>query len=106
MSGRWDIALRDLDYALALDTDGDTLLTWGEVRQQQSRIADYAMRRLTMRSDQDDCKLSVERLQIADHSDGRYASDAEVVGLARQLRDGRPHAGSKKRAAIVARDSG
>ena len=28
VTGRWDIALRDLDYALALDTDGDTLLTW------------------------------------------------------------------------------
>jgi len=78
VSGRWDIALRDLDYALALDTDGDTLLTWGEVRQQQSRIADYALRRLTVRSDQDNCKLSVERLQIADHSDGRYASLALV----------------------------
>ena len=78
VSGRWDIALRDLDYALTLDTDGDTLLTWGEVRQQQSRIADYALRRLTVRSDQDDCELSVERLQIADHSDGRYASLALV----------------------------
>lgn len=74
VSGRWDIALRDLDYALGLDTDADTLLTWGEVRRQQSRIADYALRRLTMRADQDDCRLFVESLQIADHSDGRYAS--------------------------------
>ncbi len=78
VSGRWDIALRDLDYALGLDTDGDTILTWGEVRQQQSRIADYTLRRLTMRADQDECKLSMERLQIADHSDGRYASLALV----------------------------
>lgn len=74
VSGRWDVALRDLDYALGLDTDGDTLLTWGEVRRQQSRVADYALRRLTMRADQDDCQLVVESLQIADHSDGRYAS--------------------------------
>jgi hypothetical protein len=74
VSGRWDIALRDLDYVLGLDTDGDAQLTWGEVRRQQSAIADYALRRLTLRSDQDDCRLSVERLQIADHSDGRYAS--------------------------------
>lgn len=74
VAGRWDIALRDLDYALGLDVDGDTVLTWGEVRQQQSRIADYALRRLTLRADQDECRLSVGRLQIADHSDGRYAS--------------------------------
>jgi len=74
VSGRWDIALRDLDYVLALDTDGDTQLTWGEVRRQQSAIADYALHRLTLRSDQDDCTLTVATLQIADHSDGRYAS--------------------------------
>src|SRR5262249_8615217 len=30
--GRWDIALRDLDYALDLDADGDGKLTWGEVK--------------------------------------------------------------------------
>jgi len=88
VSGRWDIALRDLDYALGLDTDNDSVLTWGEVRQQRTRIADYAMSRLTLRADQDDCRLGVESLQIADHSDGRYASLAlagacphEPVGL-------------------------
>jgi hypothetical protein len=74
VTGRWDIALRDLDYAIGLDTDGDTQLTWGEVRRQQPRIADYALRRLTVRSDQDDCQLAVEKLQIVDHSDGHYAS--------------------------------
>ena len=74
VSGRWDIALRDLDYALGLDTNGDTLLTWGEVRLQQARIADYALRRLTVRTDQDDCQLAVDRLQITEHSDGSYAS--------------------------------
>ena len=74
ITGRWDIALRDLDYALALDTDGDTLLTWGEVRQQQSRIADYALNRLTLKADQDDCRIAVDGLQIVEHSDGRYAS--------------------------------
>ena len=29
---RWDIALRDLDYVLGLDRDGNGDLTWGEVR--------------------------------------------------------------------------
>ena len=28
---RWDIALRDLDYVMGLDADGDGNLTWGEV---------------------------------------------------------------------------
>jgi hypothetical protein len=45
--GRWDIALRDLDYVLALDTDGDTQLTWGEVRgsSRRSRITRCAASR-------------------------------------------------------------
>jgi hypothetical protein len=74
VSGRWDIALRDLDYALGLDTDNNASLTWGEVRQQQARIADYALHRLTLRADQDDCRLAATSLQIAEHSDGNYAS--------------------------------
>jgi hypothetical protein len=30
--GQWDIALRDLDYAIGLDQDGDGQLTWDEIR--------------------------------------------------------------------------
>jgi hypothetical protein len=30
VTGRWDIALRDLDFALGLDADGDGEITWGE----------------------------------------------------------------------------
>ena len=29
---RWDIALRDLELAVALDRDGDGSITWGELR--------------------------------------------------------------------------
>ncbi|MGZ5132098.1 MAG: HupE/UreJ family protein, partial [Caldimonas sp.] len=39
---RWDIALRDLDIALDLDTDGDGKLTWGEVKAAWPRIESYA----------------------------------------------------------------
>ena len=39
---RWDIALRDLDYVLELDRDGNGALTWGEVRQRTDDITRYA----------------------------------------------------------------
>ena len=42
VSGRWDIALRDLDFAIGLDADGDGNITWGEVRAQHRAIAAYA----------------------------------------------------------------
>ncbi len=31
IEGQWDIALRDLDYALSLDTNQNGEITWGEV---------------------------------------------------------------------------
>src|SRR5919107_1092979 len=51
---RWDIALRDLDVALDLDSDADGKLTWGEVRAAWSRIEAYALQRLAI----DGCPLS------------------------------------------------
>jgi hypothetical protein len=74
ISGRWDIALRDLDIVLGLDTNDDGNLTWGEVRLQQDRIGRHALARLTLRTDRSLCVLQLTRLQLADHSDGAYAS--------------------------------
>ena len=30
-SGQWDIALRDLDYAIGIDSNHDGEITWGEL---------------------------------------------------------------------------
>jgi hypothetical protein len=40
--GQWDIALRDLDFVLKLDDDGDGRLRWGEVKHHQAAIERYA----------------------------------------------------------------
>src|SRR5512133_3516469 len=45
---RWDIALRDLDYVLELDRDGNGSLTWGEVRQRAGDITRYATSHLAL----------------------------------------------------------
>src|SRR4051794_16869134 len=45
IAGQWDIALRDLDFAIGLDTNGDGAISWGEVRAKHSDIAAYAMSR-------------------------------------------------------------
>jgi len=74
VSGRWDIALRDLEYALGLDTNNDSALTWAEVRDQHARIGRYALGHLVLRADLDACRITAGRLQIADHGSGRYAS--------------------------------
>ena len=71
-TGRWDIALRDLEHAIGLDTDQDGVLTWGEVKGHHQAIAAYALARLTLTRNGMDCRLSAGPQQLVDHSDGTY----------------------------------
>ena len=50
IAGQWDIALRDLDYAIGLDSNQDDAITWGEVMAKHEEIAAYALSRLTLGS--------------------------------------------------------
>lgn len=71
---RWDIALRDLDYVLQLDRDGNGELTWGEVRQRAADIEKLATARLALASQGEACPLrNAGPLQLDRHSDGAYA---------------------------------
>ena len=72
ISGRWDIALRDLDFAIGLDADGDGQITWGEVRAQHGAIAAYAAARLQLQAGGVDCPLEVGSQQVDEHTDGAY----------------------------------
>ncbi|TAK47733.1 MAG: HupE/UreJ family protein [Betaproteobacteria bacterium] len=73
LRGRWDIALRDLEYALALDANGDGAITWGEVRRRHPDIAAYALSRLELAAGSRPCALVPTAHQIDNHSDGAYA---------------------------------
>jgi len=73
LSGRWDIALRDLDNALTLDTNGDGQITWGEVRAKHGEIAAYALERVRIAWAGAACPLSVNGHAIDVHTDGAYA---------------------------------
>src|SRR5436190_14431248 len=48
IDGQWDIALRDLDYAISLDANQNGEITWREVRAKHAQIADYALARLRL----------------------------------------------------------
>ena len=72
VEGRWDIALRDLEFALGLDADGNGEITWGEVRARHAEIASYALSRLALKADGHDCALKAGEQQIDAHSDGTY----------------------------------
>jgi HupE / UreJ protein len=72
ISGQWDIALRDLDFAIGLDADGDGNITWGEVRGRHDDIAAHATARLLLRADGQACTLAVGAQQVDEHTDGAY----------------------------------
>jgi hypothetical protein len=72
VTGQWDIALRDLDFALGLDADGDGRITWGEVRAKHAEIAAYALARLAVRSDDAACTIEPGAQLIDEHTDGAY----------------------------------
>ncbi|MGB0212491.1 HupE/UreJ family protein [Algiphilus sp.] len=74
VTGRWDIALRDLHELLTLDADGNGAITWGEVHSSRDRIAATALGALRVTSGAGDCPLESGALRIVEHSDGPYAA--------------------------------
>jgi hypothetical protein len=73
IGGQWDIALRDLDYAIGLDANGDGAITWGEVRAKHNDIAAYAMSRLQLSAEGQACAANITQHLVDDHTDGTYA---------------------------------
>ena len=59
VSGQWDIALRDLDFAIGLDADGNGEITWGEVKAKHREIAAFALARLAIAADDLGCPATV-----------------------------------------------
>lgn len=70
---RWDIALRDLEQAIGLDSNQDGQLTWGELKQQEAKLSAYALSRLKLSQDETVCSVSLQQMQIDEHTDGAYA---------------------------------
>jgi hypothetical protein len=72
VSAQWDIALRDIDFAIGLDGNGDGEITWGELRARQAAVEAWAMSRLDLQRG-GWCALKVTSLQVDSHTDGGYA---------------------------------
>jgi HupE / UreJ protein len=70
--GQWDIALRDIDFALGLDADGNGEITWGELRARHDAVAAWAFSALTLERG-GTCPLQVTQHQVDEHTDGAYA---------------------------------
>jgi hypothetical protein len=71
--GQWDIALRDLEFAIGLDADGNGEITWGELRAKRKDIEAYSLSRLKIYSNGKACATTPANFLVDDHSDGAYA---------------------------------
>lgn len=69
---QWDIALRDIDFAIGLDADGNGEITWGELRSRQSQLGAWALSNLDLQRG-GVCPLKLTELQVDEHTDGGYA---------------------------------
>ncbi|MDP1717394.1 MAG: HupE/UreJ family protein [Burkholderiales bacterium] len=73
VEGQWDIALRDLEFAVGLDANGDGNITWGELSARHADVASYALARLKVAAHGGICTLQAEDHLVDQHSDGAYA---------------------------------
>ena len=74
IKGQWDIALRDLDFVLTLDDNGDGNITWHELRRHQADIARYAYSMLGARADGKPCTVRPTSQRVSQRADGAYAA--------------------------------
>lgn len=75
LHGQWDIALRDLDFVLQVDDDGDGRITWGETKRHRADIERYAYAHLRIADDAGGtCTIKPTAQMIDDHADGAYAA--------------------------------
>ncbi|MGE5638934.1 MAG: HupE/UreJ family protein [Clostridia bacterium] len=73
LRGQWDIALRDLEFAIGLDANGDGAITWGELKAKRREAEAYAFSRLRLLADAQPCTSVPQDLLVDDHTDGAYA---------------------------------
>jgi hypothetical protein len=72
LSLQWDIALRDLEHVIGLDSNLDANITWQEVQDQQQKMIAYAYSNLVLQRNNLPCELVDNGLQVNKHSDGMY----------------------------------
>ncbi len=72
LKGQWDIALRDMDFAIGIDSNRDGAITWGEVQAHRTAIESYALARLAIKGDGLTCDMQPTAQKIDEHTDGAY----------------------------------
>lgn len=73
LSGSVELAVRDVELAVGVDTNRDGKVTWGELRAQAPQLLQYVGQHLFLSAQDGACALNLGALQINDRVDGSYA---------------------------------
>jgi hypothetical protein len=87
VSGSLELAVRDAELAVGLDTNGDGSVTWGEARGHQPELLAYLRDRLTLSTNGSRCAISFEALQVNARVDGNYLWVPFSAGCSGALRE-------------------
>jgi hypothetical protein len=72
LAGTLELALRDAEIAVGLDSNHDGKITWGEVRAAQGALAEYLHEHLQLSSPAGTCALRFLPVQVNERVDGIY----------------------------------
>ena len=73
VDGAIEIAVRDVELAIGVDSDRDGKITWGELRQSEARLATYVAAHFGLAAAGAVCELRLRGIEVNDRVDGTYA---------------------------------
>jgi hypothetical protein len=73
VTGRWDVAVRDLEEAIGIDANGDYKVTWGEVEAGRARLLDFAQERVRLVADGSPCAATFAGDSLDRHASTTFA---------------------------------
>lgn len=73
VTGAYELAVRDVELAVAVDSKADGKITWGELRAAEPRLVQYVAQHLSFATQNESCRLTFQAMQINERVDGNYA---------------------------------
>jgi hypothetical protein len=88
ITGSLELAVRDVELAIGVDSNGDGKVTWGELRAREPDLRQYVARHLLLLAQSQACTLTFKGLEVNERVDGEYAwlpFTAQCPATVRQL---------------------
>ncbi len=72
VSGHWQIAVRDLELAIGLDSNADTQVSWGELQAKEQEIQNFANSKLIFQRGDNACTYTFGTIMLSELNAGMF----------------------------------